>query len=98
MRAGCIFSDRVIPGSPLSASLVGSGMFLLKILLFVFQEKKKKKADLQAGSVFNQSIIFMRQGKAENYLIQYFSRKIHVRATPAAYGSSQRSNRNAPQL
>lgn len=65
--AGRIFADRVIPGLPSPASLVGSGMFLLKFLLFVFQ--KKMKADLQSGSGFNQNIIFMRQCKAENFLI-----------------------------
>lgn len=56
--AGRIFSDRVIPGLPSPASLVGSGMFLLKFLLFVFQ-KKKMKEDLQSGSGFNQNIIFI---------------------------------------
>lgn len=66
--AGRIFADRVIPGLPSPASLVGSGMFLLKFLLFVFQ-KKKMIEDLQSGSGFNQNIIFMRQWKAENFLI-----------------------------
>lgn len=68
LRVGRIFADRVIPGLPLPASLVGNGMFSLKFLLFVFQEKKMKAA-LQSGSGFNQSIIFMRQCKAENFLI-----------------------------
>lgn len=69
--ARCIFADRVIPGLPSPASLVGSGMFLLKFLVFVFQEKKMK-ADLQSGSGFNQSRNFMRKCKAKVFLILYF--------------------------
>lgn len=67
LSTGRIFADRVIPGLSLPESLVESGMFLLKSLLFVFQTERK--AELQPGSGFNQSIIFMRRCKVEKFLI-----------------------------
>lgn len=42
LHAGCVLVDRVIPGLPSTESLVGTGMFLLKLPCLCFRKKRQQ--------------------------------------------------------